>query len=407
MIVNESVSRQPATERVLNRVSDQELARRWDAARAILSTQGLDALVMQQTNDWLGGYVRWFTDVPANNGYPRTVVFYPSGGMTVVEMGPTSATRDLSGGDAIHRGVEEMLHTPSFLSIAYTHKDDADLAVAALKRRGCRRIGLISPGSMPSAFLRRLHEGLGGDAAFADATEEIDVVKAIKSDEEIAMIRRTAQMQDQVFARILDGIRPGLRDVDVTALGQYEGQRLGSEQGIFLGGSSPVGLRSPFVPRFMQGRTLERGDHLSLLIENNGPGGFYTEIARTIVLGKASSELKDGFAAVKDAQDHTLGLLHPGTLPADIHAAHNDYMEKRGLPPELRLYAHGQGYDMVERPLIRSDETMPLQTGMCLAVHPGYETDAIFAVICDNYILGANGPGGCLHKTEKTVFEVL
>ena len=81
-------------------------------------------------------------------------------------------------------------------------------------------------------------------------------------------------------------------------------------------------------------------------------------------------------------------------------------MQRHGLPPETRLYAHGQGYDMVERPLIRQDETMPLAEGMCLAVHPGYETDALFAVICDNYMVEGEGPGPCLHRTEKRLFEV-
>ena len=86
--------------------------------------------------------------------------------------------------------------------------------------------------------------------------------------------------------------------------------------------------------------------------------------------------------------------------------AHDDYMRARGLPPETRLYAHGQGYDMVERPLIRADESMCFEEGMCLAVHPGYETPEIFAVICDNYMVGAQGPGDCLHKPEKKVFEI-
>jgi Xaa-Pro aminopeptidase len=119
-------------------------------------------------------------------------------------------------------------------------------------------------------------------------------------------------LQDDVFAEILREIRPGLRDIDVTSLAQRKGQILGSEQGIFLGGSSPLGIRSPFVPRYMQGRTLEKGDHLSLLIEINGPGGFYTELARTVVLGKATSKLKDAFAAVRAAQDHTLSHMKPG-----------------------------------------------------------------------------------------------
>jgi Xaa-Pro aminopeptidase len=81
-------------------------------------------------------------------------------------------------------------------------------------------------------------------------------------------------------------------------------------------------------------------------------------------------------------------------------------MENNDLPPETRLYAHGQGYDMVERPLIRQDDDMVLQQGMCLAVHPGYETPALFAVICDNYMIEENGPGECLHRTEKRIFEI-
>ncbi len=43
---------------------------------------------------------------------------------------------------------------------------------------------------------------------------------------------------------------------------------------------------------------------------------------------------------------------------------------------------------------------------MCLAVHPGYEIESLFAVICDNYLVGANGPSECLHKTEKRLFEI-
>jgi Xaa-Pro aminopeptidase len=81
-------------------------------------------------------------------------------------------------------------------------------------------------------------------------------------------------------------------------------------------------------------------------------------------------------------------------------------MQARKLPPEKRLYAHGQGYDLVERPLIRADETMALEAGMNLAVHPGYQSNSLFAVICDNYLVTEAGVSECLHKTEKKVFEV-
>jgi Xaa-Pro aminopeptidase len=391
-------------ERILTRISDDELERRWNAIRNIMRHRQIDALVLQGTNDWLGGYVRWFTDLPATNGYPRTVIFHANDSMSVVEMGRTGETRHLEG-DELHRGVGKLLLTPSFLSINYTHEYDADCVVSELKPRSYQRIGLIGEGALPHAFVARIKSGLRG-TEFVDATAHIDHIKAIKSPEEIALIRRTADMQDRILDAVLSYIRPGIRDVDVATFAQQEGQRLGSEQGIFLGGSARIGRPSTFVPRYMQGRTLGAGDHISLLIENNGPGGFYTEIARTVVLGKASNELNDGFESMREAQQHTLGLLKPGIPCREVYLAHNAYMERQGLPPELRLYAHGQGYDMVERPLIRSDETMAIEAGMNLAVHPGYETESMFAVICDNYIIGENGPGDCLHKTEKRIFEL-
>jgi Xaa-Pro aminopeptidase len=371
-----------------------------------MDTRGIDALVVQNTNDWLGGSVKWFTDIPAMNGYPRTLVFHRDGGMTVIEMGAFGSRRALDGTDPIHRGVTEILGTPSFTSVDYTHGYDGSLAADVISHRGYGCIGLVSPGCLPQGFVDALKRGASSHTVMVDATEWIDALKAIKSPEEIGLIRRTAALQDAVFGDVLEAIRPGLRDVDITALAQHAGQTRGSEQGIFLGGSQPLGRASTFVSRHLQGRTLQHGDHFSLLIEINGPGGFYTEIARTMVLGRASNELLEGFAAVREAQIHTLGEMRPGIACSDVAAAHDRYMLAHGMPAELRLYSHGQGYDMVERPLIRHDESMTLAEGMCLAVHPGYETASLFAVICDNYMLGPDGVGDCLHATEKRVFEL-
>lgn len=392
-------------ERIPVRISDQELARRWSVLRALMKARAVDAVIVQATNDWLGGNVKWLTDIPANNGYPRTVLFYADDLMTVVEMGVFDGRRTLRGEDPIHRGVGTILTTPSFPSIDYTVRYDADLALADLRAHGVRRVGLANGTGFLAGFSQVLRDGLG-NVEIVDITEELDVLKAIKSDEEQDLIRRAAALQDDVFSHVCSVIRPGLRDIDVTSAAQMKAQELGSEQGIFLGASAKVGIRSPFMGRHFQGRTLAQGDHLSLLIEVNGPGGFFCEIARTLVLGKASAELLEGFAAVKAAQNHTLSLLKPGSAAREIAAAHDAYMIRQGLPPEIRLYAHSQGYDMVERPLIRRDETMTIAAGMHLAVHPGYETESIFAVICDNYIVGEDGPGSCLHCTEKKVFEI-
>lgn len=393
-------------ERMLHPISSAELERRWAALRALMRGHWLEALVFQGSNDWLGGYVRWLTDIPAQNGYPRSIIFHADAPMTVIEMGAFDLRRDLQGADAVHRGVGEFLGVPAFLSIDYTTGYEGELAAAALRRHGVRAAGLVGEGGMAHGFVRALRKHADPALEFRDATDAVDALKAIKSPEEQAMIRAAAKLQDDIFAQVLNTIRPGLRDADVAALAQHAGRVAGSEQGILLGASAPVGLRSVFLGSHLQGRVLERGDHLAMLIEINGPGGFYTEIARTMVLGRASNELQDGFAAVKAAQAHTLSLIRPGLECRDLFAVHNDYMRALGLPEERRLYAHGQGYDMVERPLIRQDETMQLAEGMCLAVHPGFETESMFAVICDNYFVTEDGVSACLHKTEKRIFEI-
>ncbi|MDP3342207.1 Xaa-Pro peptidase family protein [Frigidibacter sp.] len=383
-------------------ISDAEMARRWQLARTVMSELGLDALVMQAREDWMGGYVRWFTDVPAMNGYPRSVIFWADRPMTVVEMGAFGTDRSLTH-DAVHRGVDRILGTPSFVSIHYTVEYDSALVVQALSEGGARRVGLLAPGALP-------HSLVAGIAAWGfeavDATDALDLVKAPKSPEEQELIRLTAALQDAVFAEVCDAMRPGVTDRQIMAVAEAAGRRLGSDQGIHLGLSARLGEASRFHGRHLQQREMAQGDHLSILIEVNGPGGIYLEIARTMVLGAADDHLLQAFAHVKAAQDHVLGLLLPGADPAAVALAHDGFMQARDLPAETRLFAHGQGSEMVERPLIRQDETLPLAEGMLMAVHPGYDDGRVFAVICDNYLIGPNGPGECLHRTEKKIFEL-
>jgi Xaa-Pro aminopeptidase len=393
-------------ERIVHPISDQELERRWSAVRAGMRERGIDALVMQSSNDWLGGYVKWFTDVPAYNGYPRSVIFPATDLMAVVEMGPRGESRRLDGKDRMNRGVSELFTTNAFTSIAYTGDYHGEIVARELKRRGCRTIGTLAAGHMPYAFMRRIENELAGEAEFVEASDFVDRIKAIKSPEEIALVRQAALMQDEIFSRVLKQVKPGMRDTEITALTQYEGRLLGSEQGLFLANSAPLGQRAGFADRNVQGRTLRAGEHFSLLIENSGPGGFYCEIGRTVVLGKASNELTDGFEAMKEAQAATLALMKPGASCKAIADAHDAFMRKRGLPAELRLYCHGQGYDLVERPLVRADENMVIEKDMNFAVHPGYATNSIFAVICDNYLIGDQGPGACMHQTPKQIFEL-
>jgi Xaa-Pro aminopeptidase len=397
----------PADTALCSPVSRGELERRWAVLRSIMAAHGADTVIAQASNDWLGGYVRWLTGAPANNAYPRSVVLPLEGKLSVVSQGAFDGLIELDGTQPESPGVGRHLFTPSYVSAEYTAHYDAELVLKEVSRLGGRRVALLGPAGMYHGFARRLLEGLHGlGAETLDVTGEVDLVKAIKSPEEQALIEHTARMQDAVLARLCEFIRPGLHDFEVAAYAQYIGQTLGSEQGIFIGSSAPAGRPAVFRPRSQQGRTLAKGDVLTLLIENNGPGGYYTELLRPIVLGQASAEYRETWAFLLEAQRFTLEQLQPGRSCQEIFAQYNAFLARHGQPPEQRLHCHGQGYDMVERPLIRNDEPMSIRPGMNIVVHPAVKTASVFMTLVDNYLIGEHGPGRSIHHTPQHIIEL-
>jgi Xaa-Pro aminopeptidase len=396
-----------ASERINTAISTAELERRWSAVRAAMAEHRIDVLVMQANNDFMGGYVKYFTDIPATNGYPQTVVFPDDERTTVVGQGPFGAVRDLPPeGDGVRRGTARFMGTPSYASAYYTAEYDAVLVEKALERFAGGTVGLLGTAAMSHALVDYLKRGKLSKARFVDASDLVDRIKSVKSEEELSLIRRTAAMQDAAMDAVFKAIRPGMRDLEVAAVAEQVGHSLGSEQGLFLCSSAPVGVSAMFGNRHLQNRVIQPGDQYTLLVENNGAGGFYTELGRTCVLGKASQEMKDEFAFVLEAQKFMLGLLKHGASCKDIFESYNTFMRNNGRPEEKRLHCHGQGYDMVERPLIRFDESMPILKNMNIVVHPTYATARTFSWVCDNFLTGENGVVEKLHKFPQKIFEL-
>ena len=185
-------------------ISTAELERRWAAARAAMRSAGIDALVMQGSQDFMGGYVRWFADQPALMGYPRTIIFPVEGLMTICDVGPFGGVTHPEGKDPDARGVGKRVFTPSFnATVAYTSRYDAELVANEIRQNGFRTVGLLCADGAYHGMIdgiRRACEGVN----FVDASELIDAIKAIKSPEEMQVIRRAAAMQDQILAKVRD-----------------------------------------------------------------------------------------------------------------------------------------------------------------------------------------------------------
>ena len=159
-----------ANERINSPISTPELERRWTEVRAAMAEDRIDALVMQSNNDWMGGYVKWFTDVPATNGYPVTVIFPKDERMTVIGQGPMGVVREFGPqGDGVRRGTARFIGMPSYASAPYTADYDAALAEKALARYAGGTIGLLGRAAMSFALGDHLQRALA-KAKFVDAS---------------------------------------------------------------------------------------------------------------------------------------------------------------------------------------------------------------------------------------------
>jgi Xaa-Pro aminopeptidase len=385
-------------------ISLTELERRWKLIRAAMKEKGVDGLLASDDNKWLGGYVRYLCDIPGEHCYPKTVYFpideemylFNSGGEPLPPSPPEWAVR----------GVKQRQMRPYFRTLNYTDPMDAELVADVIKRRGDKRVAILGAGKFPLFLYKYIEEKLSG-VELVDMTDEIDAIKAVKSPEEIDRCREACRVQDIICAAMPTIIRPGKYEYQIRGEIVKILFDLGGEEFLIMIGSSSPGSQTGQFHPFYQNRQIKKGDQVLIMIEVNGPGGYYGEIARTWSLGEPPEELVKAYAAAVEAQHLAARLLKPGVLPYTVAEQVNEFMVGKGYLADKRLMIHGQGDDLVERPGFQPGETMLLQNNMFLAVHPIALTPDFktYAFSCDDYLLTEQG-AELIHKTPQEVIVV-
>lgn len=383
-------------------ISTKELERRWKALRKAMEKAGLDCLIAQNSNQYLGGYVRYLTDIPAENAYQRTVIFPLDGGMTLISHGGDPLPPAPPSWAAY--GAEECISLPFIPTLNWSNQMDAEAAVKTLKRLKVKSIGFVGKGMIAATLTEYIQDQLP-KVALHDATDMVDEIKAVKSAEELSLIWKTIEMQDIMWGATLALVRPGVREYEIRSEIKHLLTNMGSEEQLIMMGSAPAGSPAGHKPSFFQNRTLQQGDQIMIMIEVNGLGGFYGEIARTICLGEAPKAMLQAWDDALELQKKAAEMMKPGAVPTELFNANNRLLKAKGYAAEGRLFAHGQGYDLVERPGIRPEEKMTIKAGMVMAIHPITLSKKAYAFCCDNFLVTDKG-AMLMHKTPRKVFVV-
>lgn len=341
-------------------ISNAEMDRRWAATRQVMVEAGVDWVIATTGHPW--GYYRWLTN--------RTGLGGP-----LAAIGMEGDVILASHGDEVHHRPHDsygVRHVASCSQLNMMVNSHAALLVEEMKRKPVKRIGLAGTGFLSVAT----HQILGDafpDAEFVDVTDAIARLKAIKSAEEMALIRKAAAMHDEGVEIARRALRPGITARDVVEEVRSHFTRNGSPIQTMMGGSAPRGEICRYSGPIE--RRIESGDLFSMLIECSTESGYYSEAMPTMCLGDVPAHLQRAFDDACEIQEQLAQSVRPGMLPSELLAMNDAFMAARGYPGEHRLLGHSQGLDLVERPAFSPlGENLTIEHDMVLSIHPTVHT---------------------------------
>jgi Xaa-Pro aminopeptidase len=148
----------------------------------------------------------------------------------------------------------------------------------------------------------------------------LDEMRLIKSDEELQIMQRAADISTQAHRRAMQATRPGLREYEIEAELLYtfyrQGARAPAYTSIVAGGANACVLH--YVDNAAE---LKSGD-LLLIDAGCELDGYASDITRTFpVNGKFSAVQKDVYQLVLAAQAAAISQVKPGNSWNDPHQA--------------------------------------------------------------------------------------
>jgi Xaa-Pro aminopeptidase len=251
--------------------------------------------------------------------------------------------------------------------------------------------------------------------AFEDAGGILREQRSVKSAAELAAMRDGGARLSRVLAEVPGFLRPGLREVDLSAEVEARLRRAGSEglprvrafnsdppAGVVVtgaGAAEPGYFDGPVVGRglsaaYPQGasdRVIAEREPV-LLDFTAVVGGYVVDATRTAACGELDPALERAFFVARAIQDELARSLRPGVPCAELweharamaeHARLGDFF--MGPPgDQARFVGHGVGLELDELPVLAPSFRGELRAGQTIAVEPKFVFPGAGAVGIEN-----------------------
>ena len=337
-----------------------------DKLDRLMDEAGLDVLIATSRHNvqyLLGGYRFFFFDVMEAIGTSRYIPAF------VYQKGhPENAAYV---GNGMERFEHELgaIPAPNVKTESWGTVDAIGLAIDHVRNLGgnAKRVGIESS-FMPSDakdVLAALNSFELREAHFV-----LERLRALKSPEEVELIRQASERVVDAMAATFRVCAPGMTKHDVVArLKREEHERdLVFEYCLIAAGSSHN--RAPSSQR------LEAGDVIS--IDSGGNyRGYIGDLSRMGILGEPDNELRELLAEVETIQQAARGVIKPGALGGAVIAAGEAAVKSSDHRKVLDFTAHGIGLVSHEAPRLTATGPVPytpydadreLEIGMVISV---------------------------------------
>lgn len=219
----------------------------------------------------------------------------------------------------------------------------------------------------------------------------VSSLRTVKDDEEISRIIHAASIADDTFAHVLNFLRPGLSELDVSLEIEFQMRKLGAS-GVSFTTIVASGWRSALPHGVASKKVLESGDFVTMdfgaVYE-----GYVSDLTRTVCLGKPSDTQREIYEIVLEAQIQSIEAARAGQTGRTLDAVARDFIQSKGYGDAFgHSLGHGIGLNIHEQPRISRRSEDLLQAGMVITIEPGIYLPKIGGVrIEDDVVLSDDG----------------
>jgi Xaa-Pro aminopeptidase len=198
---------------------------------------------------------------------------------------------------------------------------------------------------------------------------QFDMVRAVKSPEELAQVRQSMDVIVEGFCALVAAFEPGKTEAEIMApaIERFFAGGAGPRMmNIILSGSHGEAEAHFKVPG---GRVVEPDDLLLYSLEISGYEGYWVEFSRALIHGKPSARTERMKSAYPEAMEAARRLLREGERASDVHHAVADIFAQHGFRLG-HLSGHSIGLTMLEYPSIGAGCDVELRENMIFSIHP-------------------------------------